>query len=144
VAKRTKKTKSTIKAKKKRDLRKYPGLDKTLFSKIKQEYHDIDYAHKLNDNEKKWLSQFMEEDLGAQLNPDTLKSKYNRKALNKTKTQRKGCFDRNNHRNVDIYGVGRATGRLADIKAPAIESYLEEQDQESYEDYLIKKIDRSK
>lgn len=144
MAKKKRGPEKKARPKSKRDLRKYPGLDKTLFSKIKQEFHDIDYAHKLSESEKKWLSQFMEEDLGAQLNPETLKNKYNRKALNKSKTQRKGCFDRNNHRNVDIYGVGRATGRLADIKSPAIESYLEEQDDTNYEDYLIKKIDGSK
>lgn len=132
------------KPKKKRDLREYPGLDRRLFSKIKQEYHDIDYADQLDDEAKKWLSQFMEEDLGAQLNEETLKNKYGREPLNKSAKQRKGCFDRNNHRNVDIYSLGRATGRLTDISSPIVQGDIDSTVEEDYEDFIIDKIDKTK
>jgi hypothetical protein len=107
--------------KKKRDLVKTPGLNKNLFSRVKQEYHDIDYAQHLSKKDQIWLSQFMEEDLGAQLNEVTLKNKYNRKAMNKSKKQRKNCFDRNNARQRDIYGLSRAGGKLDHLDQPMLD-----------------------
>ena len=133
--------------KRKRDLVKYPGLDKRFFSKIKQEYHDIDYAHKLSDKDQKWLSQFMEENLGAQLNEKTLKNKYNKKPIHKSKAQKKDCYDRNNARQRDIYGLSRATGKLNDYDSNYVADYIEsmsKDDMLSYEDELIKKLDDEK
>jgi len=132
------------KKRKKRDVVKYPGLNKTLFSKVKQEYHDIDYIDQLSDKEKSYLSQFMGEYLGAQLNEDTLKNKYNRKAKHKSKKHRKDCFDRNNARQRDIYGLGRAMGCLDDYDSSHVADYLEylsEEETSGYEDEMIKKID---
>lgn len=131
------------KRKKKRDITAHPGLDKKLFSKVKQEYHDMDYINQLDDKSKKWLSQFMEEHLGAQLDPDTLKNKYNRKAFHKTKKMRKDCFDRNNARQRDIYGLSKAIGKLDDYNSEDTAQYLESlSEEDSYEDRLIDEIDK--
>jgi len=112
--------------------KKYPGLNKNLFSKIKQEYFDIDYTDKLDTKElKEFMSKFNEEYLGANLNG-------NGKRLHKTKKLRKDCFDMNNARNRDVYSVSRATGRLFEH-----EPWM---DEESYnpEDEIIEKIDKEK
>lgn len=130
--------------KKKRDVNPHPGLDKKLFSKVKQEYHDIDYAHKLDNEAKAWMSQFMEEHLGANLDEERIKDKYNKEPLHKTKAHRKDCFDRNNARQRDIYGVNKATGTL-DSFDKAIE-YLDDlvENDTSFEDRFIDKLDKSK
>ena len=139
----TKRKKQVKKVKKKRDIKRFPGLEKNLFSKVKQEYHDIDYANQLSDKEKAWLSQFMEEYLGANLNEDGHKSKYNRKPLHKSKRHRKDCFDRNNARQRDIYGLSRAMGTLTD--GEKIETYLDAMSDTdvSYEDRLIEELDNA-
>lgn len=113
------------------------GLNKRYFSKIKQEYHDIDYVHKLDDKQKKWLSEFMQEDLGANLRHSGRK-KY------KTKQDKKDVFDRNNARNRDIYSLAKATGRTVDVPYDVIlksqeDSYVDF----DYESELIKKIDET-
>lgn len=99
---------------KKREKTKYPGLDKHLFSKIKQEYHDIDYVNKLNDEEKKWLSQFMEEHLGANVNPKYHERKYNKDVFHQGLEERRKCFGPNNSRIRDIYSNHRVLGTLYD------------------------------
>lgn len=82
------------------------GLNKHKFSKIKQEYHDInEYAFKLNSEAEDWLNRFMEEDLGARLNHDG--KKIYKKKKDKTET-----FRRNNQRNRDLYSLARVTNRL--------------------------------
>lgn len=91
--------------KKGRDKEKNSGLKNRYFSKIKQEFHDIDYAHKLNDEEKAWLSKFMNEDLGANFT-----DKGNQ--IYTDPKDRKESYARNNSRNRDIYAISRAQGRL--------------------------------
>lgn len=90
---------------KKRNQTKTPGLEKRLFSKIKQEYHDIDYVDKLSDAEKKFMSTFMEEWLGARLN-------HSGKKMHRKKAERKRVFDMNNARQRDIYSLSKAQGML--------------------------------
>lgn len=75
---------------------------------MKQEFHDIDYVDQLSDKDKKYLSTFMEENLGANLN-------HQGRKINKTKEQRKSIFDANNARQRDIYAIMRASGRMVDI-----------------------------
>lgn len=114
--------------KKKRSTKKYPGLEKNLFSKIKQEQWDLDYVDQLSEKDKKFMSKFMEEFVGARLNGSG-------KKLHKTKKLTKDCFDRNNSRNRDVYAIARATGRLYEY-----DPYL---DEESFdiEDKWIEDID---
>jgi len=105
LAKSTRSKKSKPTKKKKRDLTPKPGLKKTLFSRIKQEYHDVDYADKLSEKDSEWLSRFMEEDLGANLNHKG--AKVYKKKLGKAE-----CYRRNNQRNRDLYSLAQATGKL--------------------------------
>ena len=119
------------KARKKRDTKKYPGLDKTLFSKIKQEQWDLDYIDKLDEKERAFMSKFMEEFVGARLNGKG-------KKLHRTKKLTKDCFDRNNARNRDIYAIARATGTLYEY-----DPYLDEEMFDN-EDQLIDSIDAKK
>lgn len=106
-SKKSKRKKTGCKRKKNVKYRKKPnvGLDKTYFSKVKQEFHDIDYTKELNDKQKAFLSTFMEEELGARLN-------HKGRILNKSKKQRKRVFDANNARQRDVYSQLRAQGRL--------------------------------
>lgn len=84
---------------------KTPGLVRRKFSKIKQEFHDIDYAHKLNDKEKELMSAFLDETLGTNF-------KRNKKKIYKSKSKQQELYRENNHRNVDIFANLRASGRL--------------------------------
>lgn len=84
------------------------GLEKRFFSKVKQEFHDIDYVDQLGEKDRKFMSTFMEESLGANLS-------HPGKKLHKTKAERKLVFDANNARQRDIYAQMRASGRMVDI-----------------------------
>lgn len=99
------------KPKTKRDRKKNPGLDKHLFSRVKQEYHDYDYVDKLSDKDKEWLSTFTEEYLGARLN-------HKKKKLHRTKKMKRDCFNRNNARQRDTYSIARATNALLYAEGP--------------------------
>ena len=118
-----------------RDAAKYPGLNKSYFSRIKQEYHDIDYVNKLSEEEKEWLSSFMEEDLGARFN-------HKRKKIYKKVGDKRASYRRNNYRNMDIYSNSKAANRLIDI-APdkAFELWQDRYNDASYEDRLIEGIE---
>ena len=87
---------------------KHPGLNPKLFSRIKQEFHDIDYAEQLSEKDKDYLSSFMEEKLGARFNHDGKKH-------HKTKSSKRGIYNENNARQRDTYSLGRATGKMVDI-----------------------------
>lgn len=84
-----------------------PGLNPKLFAKIKQQYFDIDYIDKLNDEEKAWLSKFMWEYLGANLSGKDL--------LHTTDEQKKDCYSRNNSRQRDLYNYLLIAKRNLDI-----------------------------
>lgn len=99
------------KPKKKRNVDSNPGLNKGLFSRIKQEYFDYDYLDKLSDKDKLFLGQFTEEFLGANLEEKKNK-KYNKKRNLHPKKYRKPIFDANNARNRDTLSNARAGGFL--------------------------------
>ena len=126
------------KPKKKRDVAKYPGLNKNLFSRIKQEYFDFDYIDKLGHEDKLWLSQFNEEYLGARLNGS-------KKPLHRTKRLKKNCFDMNNSRNRDITSNALAGGKMD--STVNLEKEIESKQEVSpsaIEDALIDAIDLKK
>jgi len=88
----------------------YPALQQRFYSKIKQEYFDIDYLDKLDPKALKILNEFMEETLNARFNhPGTKRLK--------TKAQKKVSMDANNARNRDLYSIIRATGMFSDVPA---------------------------
>lgn len=116
---------------KKREKAKYPGLEKQLFSRIKQEYHDYDYIDKLSDAEKQWLSDFTGEWLGANLNDSG-------KKMHKSNKRRKQVFDMNNSRNRDIISHARAGGLLDDVSVLDAEEIV---DPSGYEDAFLDQLD---
>ncbi len=114
---------------------KHNGLKKEFFSKIKQEYHDIDYVDKLSEQEKDWLSRFMNEDLGANLK----ENRESGKAINTDPKHIRDIWARNNARNADLYSKAKATGMLDTPDAIPDDSYYE-----SFEDAVIDQLDLSK
>jgi len=116
----------------KREKTNLRGLDKQLFSRIKQEYHDLDYINKLSDKEKQWMSDFMGEWLGANLNDSEKKMHVSRK-------RRKQVYDMNNARNRDIMSNTRA-GNVLDSYDGEIRS-ADEVDPSLAEDRFIDNIE---
>ena len=88
------------------------GLNKKFFSKVKQEFHDLDYTNQLDSKNKAYMSSFMEETLGARFNHDG-------KKFIKTKSGKKKIYNENNARQRDVYSLARATGRIANITPEA-------------------------
>lgn len=118
-AKKNRSIPTVVKARKKvrkRDGAAFPALQKNLYSKIKQEYFDLDYIASLTPKEKRWLNKFMNEYLNANMNTTT-------KNLHRTKESRRQAFHSNNARNRDIYAIAKATGRVYDEEMPREESY---------------------
>jgi len=110
----------------------YPGLDKNLNLKNRQENIDFDYLHKLSEDELKWLNSFMEEYNGANFN-------HKGKKIHKTKAGEKACYDSNNRRNRDVYSIAKTNDMLKELnnkidKGRKINSI-------DIEDRLIAKID---
>lgn len=112
-------TDNTKKKNTKRSTTKNNGLKRQFFSRIKQEFHDIDYAHKLSPEEQAWLSKFMNEDLGANFTDKE-------DPIYTEKEDVKASYSRNNARNRDIYALQRAQGKL-------IYSEFEPEEEETYD-----------
>jgi hypothetical protein len=93
---------------------KYPGLDPKMHPRTRHEYIDIDYAKKLTDEEKAYLSKFMDEYYGATLAPADSPGRW-RKDLHRNKKLRKDCTDRNNARNRDTYSRSKARDKVKSI-----------------------------
>jgi len=72
------------------------GLEVRTFNKAAQQYMDVDYVNKLNDEEKQWLSQFNNEYFGNTLNKDWRKNLH-------MKDSKKAIYDQTNARNRDMY-----------------------------------------
>lgn len=115
-----------------RETSKLAGLNKRYFSKVKQEFHDIDYTDQLNPKEKEFLSAFMEEKLGARFN-------HSGKKLHKSKSSKREIYKENNARQRDTYAQGRATGRIIDIDPEtAMGLWQERYVNHNYEDEMFK------
>jgi hypothetical protein len=112
----------------------FPGLTKQFFSRIKQEYHDIDYVEQLTEKQKDFLSRFMDEWLGAKLNNEG-------KVFHKSKKMRRKCFNMNNSRNRDIYSIAKARGNIRYY--PNLLELMENNNAtDNYEGVLIDYIDK--
>lgn len=129
------KTKKPIRKRNKdarRNKKEFPALDSLYMPKVRREYLDMDYLHKLSEKEKAWLNKFVDEELNASFKND-------KSDLNKAKKQKKRIFNQNNARNRCLYGVTKINGLLMD------ESYIKEEKNASnpntLEDALIEYID---
>jgi hypothetical protein len=107
----------------KRTKTKYPGLNKKVNTKVRQELIDYDYLNKLSPEEKEWLNKFSEEYNSASFKKSK-KGNYSTKNLHRTKKLRKECYDRNNSRNRDIFSITKANDMLKE--ADKLNTYLEE------------------
>jgi hypothetical protein len=120
----------------KRKKEKYPGLKKNLYSRIKQEYFDLDYVDDLmkpgNEEAAIFMDNFMTGFLGANTKDNPIFPEWEDK---------KKCWDANNARNRDVYNVKKVTGELTDI---AIMEEPEICDEDSLIDYIDegKEIDK--
>jgi hypothetical protein len=83
---------------------KYPGLDKSVNSKLRHEIIDHDYIEQLSDEEKEWLSNFNEEYISGNF------SKGDK--FHPTKEEKRECYTRNNARNRCIFSISNATKTL--------------------------------
>lgn len=90
-----------MKPQSKRSKAKFPMLVPGLNSRVRQEFLDIDYAHKLNDEEKAFLNKVLAEEIGASfLNDGT--------DFTTDPVERRKIYTRNNRRNIDQYGLIKA------------------------------------
>lgn len=120
-----------------RDAVKNPGLEKRYFSKIKQEVHEIDYAHKLSEKDKAFLSSFNEETIGSRFN-------HNGKKHYKSKRAKKEIYTENNARNRDQFSISRATGTMVDIDPEvAISIWQEKYVNFDFEEQMLKEPDEA-
>jgi len=105
---------------------KNPSLKARYNSKIRQEYIDMDYIDKLSDDEKAWMNDFMSEWNNASVGKQA-EAEQNR--FHKTAKEVKECTDRNNARNVDIYGVAKAKGMISKLDFEATQEIIEKKQQ---------------
>ena len=110
------------KRKTKRSKVKHAALIPRYNSRIRQEYMDMDYIHKLDDTkevcelpdgrkvtEKEFMSLFMKEWNNAGV---AKQSEAETNVFHRTVKEVKECTDRNNFRNRDVYGRAKAQNRM--------------------------------
>ncbi len=99
---------------------RFPGLNRQLHPRSRQEYLDYDYISQLSDEEKEILSKFTDEYYGATLaHKDDWHGR--RKDFHRLKKDRKACRDRNNARLRDVLIVARTTSTADNIEEKIIE-----------------------
>jgi hypothetical protein len=108
-------------------------LRQSVHPKSRWELIDQDYVNKLSAEEKKWLSDFNEEYVGASFN-------HSGTILHKTKEEKLDCYRRNNSRNRDTVSLFRTTG-WTDNWEEAVEN-RQDPNPGSQEDTMIELLDR--
>lgn len=97
---------------KKRGPKALYGLRRNAQPKIHREYCDQDYADKLSDADKEWLSRFNEEYLHSRFENDG-KDHY------QSVEDRRRLYNESNARRRDVLGIMRVKGTLQSLQAPA-------------------------
>lgn len=110
--KRKKTKKKTFKLKKNVRLK---SLNPAYQPRVRKELIDFDYIDQLNDDDKKWLAQFVDESIGANIRK-TKNGKIRAGHIHNTLELAKECYDANNKRNNDVLSVTKANGLLSDIQ----------------------------
>lgn len=122
---------------------KHPMLEKRFNSRVKQEVLDMDYIHKLNNEEKTWLDGFLDEYVNAKFDQDG-------SDFHSTPEARKECYDANNARNRCLYGrIRNKVGATKLINYDLVRNVVEEElskeiDPSNIEDAIISFIDYMK
>lgn len=94
----------TKKAPTRRNTAKYPALQPKLNLKTRTDLVDYDYIDKLSAKDKRWLNNFTEEYVHANM-------RHRGEKLHVTPEQKKNCYDMNNSRNRDILTRSKACGK---------------------------------
>ncbi len=102
-------------AKRKRNVR-FESLNKAYNTKVRRELLDADYLSKLSKEELSWYAQFTDEYVGGAVhkNPD---GSIIEGHIHNTPELAKKCYDDNNRRNSDLYGVNKANNLMFSIDA---------------------------
>jgi hypothetical protein len=83
-------------------------------TRVRRELLDADYLKKLSYEQLRYYAQFIDEYVGGAIGK-TKAGKVRQGYLHDTPELAKKCYDENNSRNRDIYGVSRANGFLHSI-----------------------------
>lgn len=140
--KRKKKVKSKKVSQKRKSKKKRNVLDSLKISKtprVRKELLDYDYLDKLNPKELEWLAKFTDEYAGGNIKKG--KRGPLTRHLHRSNKLAKECYDANNRRNNDLYGVTKVNSLLSDLN----NYYVKEEEKISNgnitEDALISQID---
>jgi len=136
---------------------KTPSLQKRFNTRIRQEYIDQDYIHKLDDTKKncklpdgslvtelEYMAIFMKEWNSGGVGKQK-EAKKNR--IHRTAKEVKNCTDRTNSRNRDQYGVAKARNLVHTVDNEALAEFVDkgvDVASNSLEDALIDYLDYTK
>lgn len=90
------------------------SLKATHQPRVRAELIDYDYLNKLNPEDLRWLAQYTDEAVGASIEKDK-NGKVKPGHIHTKPEHVKECYDANNRRNNDVYGVSRANNMTYDI-----------------------------
>jgi hypothetical protein len=137
------KNKKTQEFKLKKNVR-LKSLNPANVPRVRKEFLDADYLKDLTPEQLRWYAQFTDEWLGGNVRK-TKAGKVKAGHIHNTKELAKDCYDRNNWRNNDVYGVTKANYLMSDL-----DSALENQDGwyvkdfQKTEEALVHDIDEKK
>lgn len=89
------------------------GLKQHTYPRNVQEFVDYDYVHKLDGGAKAWLAQFTNEYYGNKFFPDPARNLHT-----DTAKRPRQCYDNNNSRGRDAYGILKCAGKLGYMQGP--------------------------
>lgn len=113
----------------KQNLSDYRYCNKNKNTKVRQEFIDADYLHKLNKEELEFYNKFCKEYYNTNFSKDEngeWSSTDNLMDIS-DKNVRKELYRDNNTRNSDIFGSRRAIGQLMYLDNTTLESVIESQ-----------------
>lgn len=108
--------------KKKRDLEKYPALNPKLNARTRFDVLDMDYLKKLDEEDLKFLNQFMAEYVSGAFKKNE-DGNYSDENFHKTLEERRECYNRNNTRNRCGLTISNAKGTT--LRTEDISSYID-------------------
>lgn len=110
----------------------YPALNPGLNLKTRKEEIEVDYLHKLSDEEKAWLNKFNEEYVNA-----TLDRKNFENNIHNTKKLKQACDKRNDERKQCLFTREKAAGNIKYLEDKGVKKSIIN----NHEDKLIDKLD---
>lgn len=123
------------------------ALDIKKTNVIRREWFDMDYISKLSQEEYRWLAQFIDEYLCANITKHS-NGRIKKGHLHKTKKLAKECYDNNNKRNNDLFTISQVNGLLDFISflpgnsAETLDDEVRMVNHHLIEDAIIAEIDK--